>query len=385
VDSAEEAAKLFAEKLTESVRLHLRSDVPVGCALSGGLDSSSIALLVNKLVAKGGGTLNTYSAVFPGYAKDERSFVDIVLKHIAAQASFVVPSASTFLNDFNRFIWCHDEPPGGFSIYAGYCISRRMRQTGVPVALNGQGGDEVLGGYWQLYFAHLLSQLRQGKLLSLSRHILGSCLPGGNPGLIGQIPLMWKRVRMRGRSVLPIRLPGVSNKTVLGCSKVRRYLKLGPQDQRVIQIRELFLPQLLKWDDRNFMAFSIEGRYPLLDHQLIELCLQFQPQILYDRGWTKMPLRLGLDLVLPREIRNRRSKWGFETPLGDWLCGPLRSEIEDWLEGDRPAWLWVEPEAAKGLANQIWASAGRIEELGQMLFRLFAFDRWLEQSDVTAN
>jgi asparagine synthase (glutamine-hydrolysing) len=383
IASPQEASRLFAEKLAESVKIHLRSDVPVGCALSGGLDSSVIAVLINQINRQGVGVLRTFSAVFPGYARDERAFIDVVRRHIPVESFFVSPSAETFLQDLDRFIWIHDEPPGSAPQYSGYCISRLTRQMGVPVTLNGQGGDEILGGYWQLYFTYLVSLLRQGRLLSLSGHLLGSCLPGGNPGLVAQIPVMWRRFRTRTKALVPMQLRGVDVDHVLASSKTRHYLKLDPQAQRLSQIRELFLPQLLKWDDRNFMAFSVEGRYPLLDHELIELCLQFQPHILYDRGWTKGPLRAGLGSLLPREIRDRRSKFSFETPQDDWLCGPLRSAIESWLKADRPIWQWVERAMAETLANQVWKSAGRMKEQGQMLLRLFLFDRWLEQFKVS--
>jgi asparagine synthase (glutamine-hydrolysing) len=147
----------------------------------------------------------------------------------------------------------------------------------------------------------------------------------------------------------------------------------------------MFLPQLLKWDDRNFMAFSVEGRYPFLDHELIELCLQFRPRLLYDRGWTKCPLRNGLSDLLPSPLRHRRSKFGFETPQDDWLCGPLRPAIEDWLEADRPVWLWADREGGKRLAKDAWASIGHTSEVGQILFRLFVFDRWLEKLGVSVD
>jgi asparagine synthase (glutamine-hydrolysing) len=382
IDNAEEAGQLFAEKLAESVKLHLRSDVPVGCALSGGLDSSSIALLINKLNARSGGTLSTFSAVFPGYARDERAFIDIVLRHIAAEPFFVTPSPNTFLDELDRFIWHHDEPTGSCSQYAGYCISRLMRQMNIPVALNGQGGDEILGGYWQLHFTYLLGLLRQGRVLSLSWNFLGSLCPGGNPHLTLQIPSMWRRFRSRTTSAVPLTLRGVDTNAVVGCSKVHRYLKLDQQAQRLSQVRELFLPQLLKWDDRNFMAFAVEGRYPFLDHELIELCLQFQPRILYDRGWTKCPLRNGLSGLLPSPLRHRRSKFGFETPQDDWLCGPLRPAIEEWLEADRPVWLWADRNGGKRAAKDAWASIGHTSEAGQILFRLFVFDRWLEKLSV---
>jgi asparagine synthase (glutamine-hydrolysing) len=382
IDNAAEAGQLFAEKLAESVKLHLRSDVPVGCALSGGLDSSSIALLINKLNAGSGGTLSTFSAVFPGYARDERVFIDVVLKHLAAEPFFVTPSANTFLDELDEFIRLHDEPTGSCSQYAGYCVSRLMRQMNIPVALNGQGGDEILGGYWQLQFTYLLGLLRQGRILSLSWNFLGSLVPGGNPHLTLQIPSMWKRYQSRTSSAVPLTFRGVDASAVVGRSKVHRYLKLDQQAQRLSQIRELFLPQLLKWDDRNFMAFSVEGRYPFLDHELIELCLQFQPRILYNRGWTKCPLRNGLSGLLPSPLRHRRSKFGFETPQDDWLCGPLRPAIENWLEADRPIWLWADREGGKCVAKDAWSSIGHTSEMGQILFRLFVFDRWLEKLGV---
>ena len=139
----------------------------------------------------------------------------------------------------------------------------------------------------------------------------------------------------------------------------------------------MFLPRLLKWDDRNSMAFSVESRYPFLDHELIELCLSFAPQTLYRRGWTKYPLRLGLTNYLPREIRYRRSKFGFETPQNAWLCGPLRPELESWLKRDQPIWDYVERADVQRLAEQIWQLHGKQDETCQELFRFFVFDRWL--------
>lgn len=385
IRNQKESSQLFVESLMVSVKLHLRSDVAVGCALSGGLDSSSVAVLVDKLTGKTGGVLNTFSAVFPNYTRNERVFIDEVLRNINAQPFFVTPSPSAFLEDLNRFIWIQDEPPGSCAQYAAYCVARLAKQNKVSVALNGQGGDEVLGGYWQLYLVHLVNLLRQGRLGSLSWNIVSSCLPGGNPDLVGQIPIMWRRYRARSASLVPLKLRGVNADAILGASKLRRYLQLDAQRQRISQIRDMFLPQLLKWDDHNFMAFSVEGRYPFLDHELIELCLQFHPDLLYSHGWTKCPLRSGLDLVLPKKIVKRRSKWGFEVPQDAWLCGPLRQEIEHWLEADRPVWSWVEREDGERLARQVWASNGRVPELGQMLFRLFVLDRWLEHFSMSVD
>jgi asparagine synthase (glutamine-hydrolysing) len=159
---------------------------------------------------------------------------------------------------------------------------------------------------------------------------------------------------------------------------LKEILELKDQARRVYEIRTMHLPRLLKWDDRNFMAFSVEGRYPFLDHELIELCLSYAPHLLYRYGWTKYPLRLGLKDYLPPEILYRRSKFGFETPQSQWLCGVLRPLIETWLVKDRPVWDYVERDDARRVAEQTWRLNGKRKEPGLTLLRLFFFDRWLD-------
>ena len=123
---------MFAAKLRESVRIHLRSDVPVGCALSGGMDSSSIAMLVNEINAGQASSLYTFTSTFPGDSRDERAYVDAVVTSIQATPHFVTPDASRFLEEMDHFLRIDDEPIGGLSIYAGYCIARLTREAGVP-------------------------------------------------------------------------------------------------------------------------------------------------------------------------------------------------------------------------------------------------------------
>lgn len=376
VTNADEAGQLFADKLRETVQIHLRSDVPVGCALSGGLDSSSIAVLINQIKKGQGLPLHTFTSTFPGNELDERQFVDAVLHKIHGAPHFTTPEPRQFLKDLDRFIWIHDEPVGHLSMYAGYCIARLTHEAGVPVSLNGQGGDEVLSGYWQTYFLHLYDLLKNGQLLDLSKHFLGALFGSGNPTLVRQIPIMLQRYRAQGKKA---RRPRLHN--ILGVDKPELLQKVMGMDnhaRRVHEIRAMFLPRLLKWDDRNSMAFSVEGRYPFLDHHLIELCLSFAPHTLYRRGWTKEPLRLGLNNELPPEIRYRRSKIGFWTPQDEWLCNHLRLELESLLKKDRPVWDYVEREDVLCLAEQTWRLKGKQEEPGQALFRMFIFDRWLE-------
>jgi len=372
----DEAGRLFADKVQESIRLHLRSDVPVGCALSGGLDSSAIVVLADRLKDEQSGPLHTFSVTFPRNRSDEREYVDAVLNAIQASPHFVTPDPMVLLKELDRLLWIQDEPVGSCSVYAGYCLAALTREAGVPVSLSGQGGDEILSGYWQTYFLYLRELVKQGRLFTFAAHFMGALLGRGNPALLTQIPTMLNRYRARTRPALRVKFRETETKaTGKGLEEI---LALNGQARRLHEIRVMFLPQLLKWEDRNSMAFSLEGRYPLLDHELIELCLSFSPQTLYKAGWTKLPLRVGMNKTLPLKILNRYSKFGFETPQAEWLSAALRPELELWLKGDQAAWDYVEPAAARQLVEKSWQCHGpNRDEISQAVFRLFFFDRWL--------
>lgn len=365
VTRAEEAARRFRAAFEESVRIHLRSDVPVGCALSGGLDSSSIAALVARQRAADSPPLHTFSVTFPGTPIDERPYIDAVVRSLDARPHFVTPTAEQFLEDLDDFLDKHDEPVGSLSQYAGYAVARLTRAAGVPVTLNGQGGDEVLSGYWQCYFVHLRQLARQGRLARLGGHLVGAMLPGGNLELVRQAPGVVRRYRARQRDAGG------------GQGPVQLASTLAPEAWRVYEVRELTLPRLLKWDDRNFMAFSVEGRYPLLDHPLIELCLSFAPEVLFRRGWTKHPLRQGLADVLPASIAWRRSKWGFETPQGRWLSGGLAEPLRRLADRDGPVWQYADRGAYRQLIDRRAGDLAWNREDEQRAFRVFLLDRWL--------
>jgi asparagine synthase (glutamine-hydrolysing) len=373
---ATQAGGAFAAKLEDCVRIHLRSDVPVGCALSGGLDSSAIAVLV---ASQGGGqaNLHTFTSTCAGDPPDELKYVEAVLDGIRAAPHFVTPSAQGFLDDLDDFVWYHDEPVGSLSMYAGYCVARATRAANIPVTLNGEGGDEILSGYWQSYFLYLRELALRGRMLTLARHLAGALLPDGNPSLLGQVPLMLRRYLSRRRGLIVVGEQPTAVSEVL-----QRALASRGQGRRVNEIRTMYLPRLLKWDDRNCMTFSIEGRYPFLDHELIELCLSFAPEILYHHGWTKWPLRLGLQKVLPEKVVRRASKFGFWVPQNLWLFGPLRPALTRWLHSDRPLWDWMDRATVRRLAEETWQTAGRRDEPGQALVRCFLLDKWLETFNV---
>ncbi len=361
----QEAAAALRQVLERSVELHLRSDVPVGCALSGGLDSSSIAALVAARQDSGSNGFHTFSAVFPGDPMNEQPFVDALVQRITATPHSVVPDPDHFLAALDRFVWIHDEPVGHAAQFAAYQVAELARQVGVPVTLNGQGGDEVLAGYWQSYFSFLRGRFTPSGWPTLARALAGSLLPGGNPELVRQVPVMARRYAARRAA---------SEK---GRERLRQIVAMSDQERRVFEIREMYLPRLLRWDDRNFMAFSVEGRYPFLDHELIEVALSIAPEALYHAGWVKYPLRLAMDDVLPREICWRRTKLGFETPQAAWLRGGLRPLVESFAAGDSPAWALLDRARVAGLVDAAMQPSTTAEDSGHELFRCLMVDRWM--------
>ena len=211
--------------------------------------------------------------------------------------------------------------------------------------------------------------------MTLAGHFVGAVLGRGNPSLIGQVPIMFNRYRARTRPALQVKF---GNRSANKAGKrLQAILALSGQARRLHEIRVMFLPQLLKWDDRNSMAFSIEGRYPLLDHELIELCLAFAPDALYKWGWTKFPVRLGMKKILPHKVLNRYSKFGFETPQAKWLAAAFRPELERWLKRDQAVWDYVEQTEAQRLVKESWLNGDNQAEISQGVFRLVFFDRWL--------
>ncbi len=388
VDSAwdpEAAARAFDTELARACRWQLRSDVSVGFTVSGGLDSSAVVQSsmsaspdLSLAEGTGGPPRNAFSAVFPGTPLDEGPYARRVAEAVGIAWNPVEPTARGFLDDLDEFVWHHDEPVGGLSMYAGYCVARLMRRTGVPVSLNGQGGDEVFGGYWQSYMAYLVRLARGGQLLRLGGHTLGS-LVGGNPMLLAQFRTMLRRYRQRRSPPLAL-APELVPAATDARSQLHAVLSLPEQERRLFEIRELHLPRLLKWDDRNFMAFGVEGRYPFLDHGVIELCLSLPPGALYRRGWTKMPLRRAFAGRLPDEIVWRRAKLGFVTPQTAWLKDALRPTVEALLaDRDAPVWSYADRASADRLASAAFAPETAADEPAQGVLRVLYLDRWLRR------
>jgi asparagine synthase (glutamine-hydrolysing) len=325
-----DAAEEFAELFLDSVRLELRSDVPVGTALSGGLDSSAIAVSADRLLRTEaenaealGGRQRTFTAYFeqPGY--DERPFAEAVVAQTQADANWVTFTADELVDDLPRIVEAQGEPFGSTSICAGWYVMRAAKAAGVKVMLDGQGGDELLAGYRGHLGFRLADLIARGRFRELRAEVAGTehgplalatavARPFAPESLVRAV-----RARTRGSLVHP-ELRGARVGHLDGSpfpDRLRRY-------QQLVLTRR-GLPELLRYEDRNSMAHSLEARVPFLDHRLVELCFSLPPHELIRGGETKSLLRRALGDLLPPAVRERRDKLGFVTPEAEWLRGAL--------------------------------------------------------------
>lgn len=312
----------FRELFSSSVGLRLRSDVPVGVCLSGGLDSSSIvSTLLDDYRMDG---LHTFSAVYEnGQYGDESRYI-MEYSPLLKNMFFTRPDAETLANDIENFVKAHGEPVPSTSPYAQFKVMELARQH-VVVTLDGQGADEELAGYhyfFGFFFKGLLRQRRLGKLGNEMLHYLLK-----HHSLYGLKSFIYFLLPKRLRTGLRVAEKGYlhpdfvhqyqENNTIAGSLYAADSLNGALLDHF-----EYKLEHLLKWEDRNSMWYSLEARVPFLDYRLVERTLATSGEWIIRDGMTKHILREAMKGTLPEAIRQRRDKIGFGTPQDEWFRTP---------------------------------------------------------------
>jgi asparagine synthase (glutamine-hydrolysing) len=306
----------FRARFEQSVERRLVADVPAGTCLSGGIDSSSIVGMADRLLAEHvpdavslGDHLKTFSIVYDGDPIDERAYMDAVLAEVDAEPSFAEPTSEEFVAEVDQMVWHQDEPIVSTGPYAQWCVMR-LAQPKVTVLLNGQGGDELLAGYVPYQYVYLRELLRRRKLSAFRREAWAS------RDVLK--PLIRRRLSDRRKSlaIKPLLQPALYD----GLEPPRAGRAQDDLKRRLVEDLQTFsLPSLLRYEDRNSMAFSMESRLPFLDQELVDWVLRLPTSALVDQGWSRAILREGLQGVLTEKVRTRRWKVGFTTPETRWL------------------------------------------------------------------
>lgn len=328
-----EAQEKFRELLYTSVSRRLRSDVTVGSSLSGGLDSSLIVCVIDQLKKGSQQKQNTFSAVFPGFEKDERKYIDYVIEGRDVIPHFTTPDSDGIIKDFEKLIWHQEEPFVTASIYAQYCVMRLAKENNVTVLLDGQGADEYLAGYHS-YYHQFFNDLKKNYPKS-SQYQYNSYLELHGANAINQI--MKKDLKYFVRMKIPKMLKASKNFMNYYYHKKESFFSDDfyftnienngvpyqySKDLNSALYHNIFhgeLQVLLRYCDRNSMSQSREVRLPFLYHELVEFVLSLPPYFKINAGWTKWILRTAFSNLLPEPIAWRKDKIGYEPPQNSWL------------------------------------------------------------------
>jgi asparagine synthase (glutamine-hydrolysing) len=307
--------------ITDSVKLRLRSDVKFGIALSGGIDSSLIAAIIKKEL--GNSDIDTYSARFNNFQKDEGEAINLILDKLKFSNKVSYPTDDGLCEDFEKLCYHQDEPFRSTNMYSQYKVMELARLNNLKVMISGQGADEIFGGYY-FYREIYYNQLRKYKISEYK-----------NAQKVDDLIFkknIYEKVKISFRHNFP--------ETYLKLYLFNNYLntnrysknfekeffskhkgRLNKQNQKltlkeglISHINSGLLEELLRYDDRNSMAHSVEARQPFLNHKIVEFALSLPDDFLIKYGFGKYILRDLNSKFLPEEISWNRNKIGFATP-----------------------------------------------------------------------
>ena len=318
------AINAFRDTLSNAVNLRLRSDVPIGITLSGGLDSSAVTCLAgrHKKKHKDQTPLKTFNVEFSDSGFSERRFAEVVAHQSGAENTVLQPLSNDLARDWQRFIWHMEEPFSSLSFFSNYQIYQLIKTYKIPVVLSGQGGDELLLGYERYRTYDTLFKLKALRPLEAFTNMIESCRYGNmsfskqvSYGLYFSLP--WFRGIRRRHLVRPVLSNDFNHE--FGRKSDHLFKSMLHKNRHSLQISELFhyqLPHLLRHEDRVSMAHSIETRLPFLDYRLLDIVLGLPMNLFFRKGWSKFLLRKAMTGMLPEVITSRTDKMGYDTPTG---------------------------------------------------------------------
>ncbi len=370
----------FRELLFDSVRIRLRSDVPVGSSLSGGLDSSSIVSTINAEKTSQWFHQKTFSARFHSKAHDEGRFIKVVTYRVDAETHEVWVEPEQFIEEFER-LQCHQEEPiASASPFAQWLVMRLAKENATTVLLDGQGADEILAGYDQAHGMFLAHWLRKGRIDKVGRELVTY---GRRYHDVRQ-PLLFAAYyalpeRMRDRLVeryyrsANIVAPELHDRFAPAHAEAPQPFDDRLRNELVRWQTTTQLPEFLRYADRNSMAFSREVRLPFLDHRLAEFCFGLPADLMLKGATTKVILREAMRGIVPDEILDRKDKLAYAPPQHQWNHGALRPWVLAMLDRARHRREFFNPEAVRSVKTRF--EAGTDDTLA---WRIASAEAWYE-------
>ncbi len=358
-DKEPQLAGQLSDLLEQSVRLHLRSDVPLGVCLSGGLDSSTIVALSSRYSKP----INTFTAFFDeGTEYDETPHADKVNKRFETRPFQSMIKSDDFFDKLNKILWFLDEPTLAMGIFPQWHVME-IASKEVKVVLDGQGGDEIFAGYDFYLPLYMASLFKNSKLDSLQDEV---------KGMNREYDMEYSLSKL--------------NQAISQASQINlKNNGIFKDDLNELLYQELTysrLPALLRYEDRLSMAFSIESRVPFLDHRIVEFAFSLPSNLKTHYGWSKYILRKATHNYLPKAITWRKDKKGFPTPFKKWVSGKLRNDIRDiLLEHNSGLNNFVSLSNINKLLESHYNS---ITDYSWVIWRLLSLSIWLKSIEIEA-
>ncbi|MDB5252301.1 MAG: asnB [Flaviaesturariibacter sp.] len=329
VMSDADAIDRFTDLFRQSVSRRLRADVAVGTSLSGGLDSSAVVAFCQEAPA-GQYTHRSFTAVFPGYEKNEQAQAALVAKTFGLQGTQITVDPGEVVSLMDKVMACQEEPVSSGSPLAQYRVFQAAKTAGVTVLLDGQGADEILAGYgkyYRWYWAQLFAEKKLGSSAELAAaRALGVREPFGPTEKIAALaPHFAASIQQVRRERAAARDTRLAPAFAAAHKRDSYYMMPARFDlNSVLQYNTTAngLEELLRLADRNSMAHAVEVRLPFLSHELVEFLFSLPPSFKIRDGWTKWLLRKAVASRLPAEIVWRTDKTGFEPPQKAWMERP---------------------------------------------------------------
>jgi asparagine synthase (glutamine-hydrolysing) len=370
------------EVLENAVRLQLRSDVPLGVFLSGGIDSSAVVALASEALDT---PVNTYSVEYTEKNGKDPYFAELVSRHYNTRHTKLVLSADLAERYLDSLLYRLDEPMADSAILATYALAKRAREDGVKVLLSGAGGDEIFGGYQRHLRPKLYSRLwMRDKFFGFDNSFLKFFLKAVHPGL-------HERMKHEALNYFS-QISGADYSVVSQLLNKDQYQKVVnflaseyesiPRDAPIIgyeyarmrnDLHGYLVNNVLALTDKATMAASVEARVPLIDHQVVEFAYKLEPQVNLDNGVAKGLFKKVLSKKLPHELLYRK-KEGFNAPVQKWVTGQSTSKMRDNLLGQTSKPIMDMLNMTK--LEQVVTDEQSRQNGFETIFSLYMFNRW---------
>ena len=378
-----DAKERFLELFKDSISLRLRSDVPVGTCLSGGLDSSSIVCVLNKMIDPT--KQKTFSSCFEDKRFDEREYIEEVVKATSVTPFYTFPDINHIYPQIEKIVWHQDEPFDSTSIFAQWSVMELAKKNGVIVLLDGQGSDEALAGYIPYKWFLLLDSFNNKNPVYLLKNSLGlfkSLKDYKNYTNRSYYKILKRLVASKFISKEKVKSSRSYYLKREFIDKYKDNLKLNYthkfnsklENKLYHDVYYSALPRLLQYEDRDSMAFSLESRVPFLDYRFVEFIFSLPVSNKIKNGWTKYILRKSMKDILPEKIRCRKDKMGFVTPQDMWLA-TIKDKVKDIFNSkeflQRP---YIDSNGVSELLEKYY---GGDYSLSNTVWKLYCIEIWM--------